>query len=536
MADETADKTPAEAAASSGAEGTAQVAGESTAETNARLIAAYHTFIERQPHDGYELVTVDEDTYELRAEHAVARICFWDEIVEVMVLGAQKYDYPFHLHFQLREDDWEHALDLYGELVDALIAQDHHHTTRVLVVCTSGMTSFMFATKMGTVAGELGLDYEFAAVRLDKVYQEAVSYDLILLAPQAVYLHEKLADALRKPVVDIPARVFGSYNAIAGIDLVQHTIEELEKPKPAEPPATVPGAGDSTEDETADACVLAIVVKQTAGTIEIEWRVYDKGAVVLQELVTKSAPIGGGSRIGAQFITPYDITDIIDTALAHETYGRRIEVIGLAVMGAVDHGVVSLPGTMMDGAAAGSDLSARYGKPVKVVNNVNAAALGWYGQQDEYQTVVFHSQSRGMLLGGQGIVIDGKLHEGLFSQAGELQNFYGTLREDGLSLSDPFRSELWDTDRLTELLAKIFAVDIGVIAPEAICVRSKLACEAEGISQALARYVPVGKQPKIIMVPHFTEYIFLGVRTLAAEKLKQVRWERVQSFNLWQWR
>lgn len=510
---------------------------ESVAKTNARLIAAYHDFIERQPHDECELTALDKDTYALRTEHAEARICFWDEIVEFVVLGTQKYDYPFHLHFQLREDDWGHALELYGELVDALLAQEHHHTTRVLVVCTSGMTSFMFATKMGDVAKGLGLDYEFAAVRLDKVYQEAVSYDLILLAPQAVYLHEKLAIALRKPIVDIPARVFGSYNAIAGIDLVQHTIEELEKPKPAEPPAAAEDAADAGEDGVpGDACVLAIVVKQTAGTIEIEWRVYDKGALVLQELVTKSAPIGGGSRIGAQFITPYDITDIIDTALAHETYGRRIEVIGLAVMGAVDHGVVSLPGTMMDGAAAESDLSARYGKPVKVVNNVNAAALGWYGQQDDYQTIVFHSQSRGMLLGGQGFVIDGKLHEGLFSQAGELQNFYSVLREDGLPLSDPFKTELWDTDQLTELLAKIFAIDIGVIAPEAICVRSKLPCSAEAISRALARYVPVEKQPKIIEIPHFTEYIFLGVRSLAAEKLKTVRWERVQSFDLWQWR
>ena len=214
----------------------------------------------------------------------------------------------------------------------------------------------------------------------------------------------------------------------------------------------------------------------------------------------------------------------------------NIGLIGLAVMGAVDHGVVSLPGTMMDGAAAESDLSARYGKPVKVVNNVNAAALGWYGQQDDYQTIVFHSQSRGMLLGGQGVVIDGKLHEGLFSQAGELQNFYSVLREDGLPLSDPFKTELWDTDQLTELLAKIFAIDIGVIAPEAICVRSKLPCSAEAISRALARYVPVEKQPKIIEIPHFTEYIFLGVRTLAAEKLKAVRWERVQSFDIWQWR
>lgn len=511
--------------------------GESVAETNARLIAAYHDFIERRPHDGYELTALDGDTYALTTEHAEARICFWDEIVEVMVLGTQKYDYPFHLHFQLREDDWDHALGLYGELVDALLAQEHHHTMRVLVVCTSGMTSFMFASKMGDVAKGLGLDYEFAAVRLDKVYQEAASYDLILLAPQATYLHEKLEVALQKPVVDIPARVFGSYNAIAGLDLVQHTIEELEKPKPAELPTPDEGAGDGIKEEASEgACVLAIVVKQTAGTIEIEWRVYDKGALVLQELVTKSAPIGVDSRIGAQFITPYDITDIIDTALAHETYGRRIEVIGLAVMGAVDHGVVSLPGTMMDGAAAESDLSARYGKPVKVVNNVNAAALGWYGQQDDYQTIVFHSQSRGMLLGGQGIVVDGKLHEGLFSQAGELQNFYGTLREDGLLLSDPFKTELWDTGQLTELLAKIFAIDIGVLAPEAICVRSKLPCSAKAISQALARYVPLERQPKIIEIPHFTEYVFLGVRALAAEKLKTVRWERVESFNLWQWR
>ena len=60
-----------------------------------------------------------------------------------------------------------------------------------------------------------------------------------------------------------------------------------------------------------------------------------------------------------------------------------------------------------------------YDVPVVFCNNSNCAVLGWYGSQDTYKDVVLYSQPVGWASGGQGIIVDGRLHEGAHGLAGE---------------------------------------------------------------------------------------------------------------------
>jgi hypothetical protein len=208
--------------------------------------------------------------------------------------------------------------------------------------------------------------------------------------------------------------------------------------------------------------------------------------------------------------------------VATADFATRIEAIAVAVVGSVEGGTVHLANTKIDHVNIEKEITRRYGKPCVVSNNVNSAALGWYSQQDKYQTVVFHSQSYGLAIGGQGIVVNGELHTGLHSFAGELQNFYPAIGMKNLFPAPGYVARLYDPAELVELLAKVFSVDIGILAPEVICLRCRSTPDMEVIRQALDRYVPREDQPELIYIPHFTDYIYIGLYVMAVRKLRNL--------------
>ena len=496
-----------------------------SAETEAERIARFHEFIEGFDQTGYTLERTSDDQYTLTTDAAKATVNFWDDIIELNVINLAKDEEVFALHFQLRDDDWEHGEDLYGEMVAALLAQQARKTVDVLLTCSSAMTTTLFAQKLDKVAKTMGRDYTFTAVAVRNIYRDGANYDVVLLAPQVSFLYENVKAALRGTVViEIPPSIFGSYDAAATIELVK---EELEKARKTREENAVHRI---MRGEDTNACVLSIVVKQSSEMVEIGWRVYEKGVMEREGVVIKHAPMhdpasserqvpAGASQTG---IGLADFTDIIDTVMAMGDYPERLDAIGIAMPGSVDEGVVTLPFTKVDGVNVQAEIEQRYGKPTVVSNNVNAAAFGWYSQQEDYQTVIFHSQSYGLATGGQGIVVNGELVTGLHGLSGELQHFYPALGMKGANGSWEWSNRMYDPFEIVDLLAKVFAIDVGILAPEVICVRSRLTPNMDDIRDALAQYVPKDKQPKLVYIPHFTDYIYIGLFVLALRKIRNL--------------
>jgi predicted NBD/HSP70 family sugar kinase len=116
-----------------------------------------------------------------------------------------------------------------------------------------------------------------------------------------------------------------------------------------------------------------------------------------------------------------DIEDLIATLHVAGHDVRDLDAIGIAIPGVVNREstafeVVGSPGDY----ELGRRIYERYGVRVFVDNNANAAAVGCYVSQDEYDSVSFHTQQTGHLIGCHGIVVDGHLVKGRGNFAGEL--------------------------------------------------------------------------------------------------------------------
>ena len=83
-------------------------------------------------------------------------------------------------------------------MVETLIGLKEEKTLRVLLSCSAGLTTSMFADNLNSVAGMLGLDYHFDAVSYMSIYEEAEKYDVILIAPQIGYMLKRLKESINR--------------------------------------------------------------------------------------------------------------------------------------------------------------------------------------------------------------------------------------------------------------------------------------------------------------------------------------------------
>lgn len=478
----------------------------------------YRAFILTHDHTGYEVSQPEHDRIVLETPYATAEVTIWDdEIVEFAIVNKATGERVYYLHFPL--NDRERAESLYEELVAALLDQENHCAVNILLSCTSGWTTTLFANKLNRVAKTLSLDYTFEAVPVGDLYEQGMAHDVVLLAPQVNYLYDQARNALpEKPIIQIPTNIFATEDAVACIQLVRDALEEHDTLKKQE------------EREEPHSCkpvplrILCILARQTAIRVELVWQLSDDGEVVRKGAVTKR---NGTLKLyrndkrrnpNSSVITPADFTDLIGSVLCTNPEGRQIDAIGIAMIGSVYKGVVSLPNSDFDGLNLEEYVFDRFHIPTVVSNNVNAAALGWYEQQDTYQTIVFHSQSRGIVVGGQGYIIDGHLHEGRHAGAGEIQRFLAELPSPDAQLWH-YDHRVWDPKRIAQMLAQVFAVDIGTIAPEVICVRSRLTPNMDAIRKELLNYVPEEAIPDLVYIPTFSPYVYSGLTKMAQDRL-----------------
>ena len=132
-------------------------------------------------------------------------------------------------------------------------------------------------------------------------------------------------------------------------------------------------------------------------------------------------------------------TPILDTVTAAAAAFIKdekadIQGIGVSATGQVDSRLGAVVGTngkipKYEGAPIKQALEARFGVPVHVLNDANAAALGecFAGAGQGYQDVLMITLGTGV---GGGLVLNGRLYGGSRGLAGELGHF--TLYQDGV--------------------------------------------------------------------------------------------------------
>lgn len=453
----------------------------------------YRNWILRQTNPFYKISVPNDSTIQLAADCGTAEIVFHDmDIIELMIRNKKDDSYSFYLHFQLQER--EHAQSLFHEMQQTLLKLKAKQKLKILLSCTGGLTTNYFAMELNKAAETLKIDYEFNAVAYNLLYESGFAYDVILLAPQIHYLYEKVSSIFRRTLVlKIPAAVFAQYNTGELISFVRDEYEKYRKQGSQEQKNVNP---EKPFDN--DLRILTLAFINHRDMFRIAYRIYDHGKKTLDKEIIKET-----------FVIR-DIEDLLDYITARH---KKIDAISIAVPGVTYHGFLNHPELGFLNHPLGQSLSEKYGKPVILVNDVNAVAQAYRVMHENCDNMVFYFQPLGLAIGGAGVIIDGKLHRGFKHAAGEVGPVASVFIDDA-------DKKIFTPGGALEIVVKNLLVFIMSVAPEKIVVFSTLTPNMDEIRAALAMYVSEEYIPELIHVDGLKEYMLPGAMIHCLEVIK----------------
>ena len=461
--------------------------------------AIFRKWISNQKRDYYYLYPseTDPDAIIIENEYCYSYVTFNPQcIIELCVMNKRTDEMAFYLHFQFKT--LKHAISLFEEMDQCIQKMVNQPICRLLLCCSGGMTRVQqerFADKIKNGIKVLNLNMEVAATSYQKIYNVAQNYDVILLAPQVSYVKLQVEKVFKnKLVLKIPTQIFASYNVGALITFVEESIKNKEKKYDS----TVEPLASMMEIKTKKN-ILAVSINANGENSHISYRLYNN----LQEIVLDSNIIKSNIKL-------HDVLDALDTVVLQN---EMIDVISIALPG------VMVEGNVYSGIIEGGNhqlkelLEKRYEKEIYLINDVNAAVVGYYASQNQYKSIAFLFQPIGRMA-GSGIIVNGQLVRGMDHLAGEVALLPLKLSNDYFTLANTPEGTL-------ELVSKNIMSIIAIVSPEAIVVYSDLILDSQDVSdeikKSLSQY-SLKVYPKIIKVENILEYILLGAMILSAKE------------------
>ena len=455
---------------------------------------------------GFALRREDEDHISIVGNKMHAAVNFYDlgadlpPIVELQATKDGCEDALFFLHFEL--EDLVRAKELFGEMAEVLEDAATDSVTHILLCCTTGLTTTMFANKMNAVAKTLSIAYDFAALPLEEALRTGDDYAAVLLAPQVGHRRNEVDEALGKAVViPVPAKIFGAYDAGAAVRLVMDALQEAEASAERRDETRIARKLDTGKRLLIITAIHGINPKSQRTATRIAWKVYDKAELVMEGKVQKRG---------------FEYRDVIDVVASLSLLGcnmSALDAIGIAVPGSVVSGVASMRSRSIEPFDIKGCIQKRWEIPVTVENNSRAAAVGCYVSQDKYDTLVFHGQRTGMPAGGEGIIVGGHALRGRAAWAGEVTPLAEVLSHS----ADP--GELaWSPEGMCELVASHLVAASCLVAPEAAFVACDLIPDMDMLHDELAKRLPKDAIPDLIAVDDYRRMTELGVAALCLQE------------------
>lgn len=436
----------------------------------------------------------DKDVIIIENELCYSYITFNpQDIIELCVMNKITDDMEFYLHFQFKT--LKHAISLFEEMKSCIKKIVDKPKCRILLCCSGGMTTEFFAEKIREVIQLLALNIEVSAVGYQKLFQEGQNYDVVLLAPQVSYIFLQAEKALKNQIVlKIPPQIFAKYNVGALITFIEDSLAKKEKKQTnyIEPLSSMVKLNSNKN-------ILSVSINSNGDNSHISYRLYNKDQSIALD-----------SKIIKDNIKLQDIIDAIDTVILQND---RIDVIGLAIPGVIVDGYLH-SGIVKDivNKKLGDILKERYQKEIVIINDVNAAAVGYYASQNEYQSLAMLFQPINRMAGA-GIIINGQLIKGFGGLAGEVQLLPLHLSDDFLQLSNTPEGTL-------EVVVKQVLSIISVVSPEEIVIYSDLIFDSKDVEDEIKKCLSrfnFTHFPRFVKIENLSEYILLGTMILSAQ-------------------
>lgn len=445
-------------------------------------------------------IALDSDHMRIDLQTVTAEVNIYeeegfDEIAEYRIVRTMDGESIFFLHVML--DDLERAKELFAEMVDALADEADHQATHVLLCCTSAFTTSLFASKMGDVAIALSLDYDFTALPLSRALQPGGDWAAVLLAPQVSHMRHQLMEAHPNAVVfEIPGKIFGSYDASAALQLVLHALHDSHSDSKR------PDGLRMARKMANDRRVLIITLFVLRDHSRLGYRVYDHGTVTSQGAVRKNK------------LDFRDVEDLIETLPARGISIHDLDGVGIAVPGVAYRGTATLQGIVEGTYDLRGHIEGRFGIKTYVDNNCNAAAVGCYVGQDQYESLVFFRHAFGHEAGGLGTIIDGRLLKGRGNLAGEPRYY-----EHRFDLDMRYEDAFWSEEGMLQLATDVVATSIAITAPEAVYLGVDTVDDMDELHRELAKDLPDEYIPPLYVVDDYIERVYLGELAICLQKL-----------------
>lgn len=421
------------------------------------------------------------------------------EVVEMRITRKKDGAPMFRVRFELTDE--LRAKELFLEMAAVLEEADLRGTTRVLLCCAAGVTTTMYENRLRALAEQLSLHYDFRACPLDDAIARHENYDVVMVAPQMGYRYK---DAIRAfpnaTVIEIPGDIFARFDVRATLDMLIDAMAEGVWPElpPAEVQIVRPI--DSSKD------VMIVSVFNRSHSMVIGYRIFANKGVVLDGMVYK------------QHVDFRDIQDVIATVKLDGWDAHDLDAVGIVLPGVINQMSVSLPTDDIRDYDLGRALEKKYGIEVYVDNNANAAAMGAYMGQTDYDSVAFYIHRIGHAMPGQGLVVDGHLVKGRSNYAGEVAPLMNLFKFSG-----KMNEMIWTYEGMNEVVARFLAATICTAAPDAIFVNCHLTNDMDALHDELAKIIPEQYLPDLFWIDDQRELIYLGELALCIDKLTHPR-------------
>ncbi|MCD7893979.1 MAG: ROK family protein [Erysipelotrichaceae bacterium] len=385
-----------------------------------------------------------------------------------------------------------HAVELFNEMIEVIKKLIDKPQRKVLLSCTSGLTTTYFAQQLNDAANILNLEYSFEATPYADLYDKGRDYDIILLAPQIAYLQPKVQEVLRnKMVLQIPASMYAKYDTGETLSFIQ---EEEKNHEGIDMPEIKPLLLKREIHNQKNLLVISMI--REYHNVKVGYRIYYKNEMIHENEVCKPN------------INLHDIGDIVGTVKA----GYDIDCIGISIPGIVENGKSTSPTDDLNDTDVAGYIEENCGIQTFLFNDTNAAAMGYYATQNEYSSLSLLFQPTPGSLGGIGSIFNGQLIEGHHHIAGESKFLPNCLSDEQVHLSKTPEGSICAA---SEVLRSV----IGILDPELIVVKSDLICNSQDLYKELSKAIPEKYLPEIVIIEDLNSYSLLGTMILCVQEL-----------------
>lgn len=230
---------------------------------------------------------------------------------------------------------------------------------------------------------------------------------------------------------------------------------------------------------------------------------YQNGNIIFNEVVIKPD------------FHAISLSDTIDYVL---TKVGKIDMIGLATPGEVSEDqYIQFPQRGYTHYNFKKVLEEKYGVPVYLMNNVNAAVLGYHASHPEYQNISYISQPFARAFGGQGNIVNGALVMGLNGIAGESKYYLPRLQ-----FSDSIRNLAKTDYGQLEIMVNTIVPIIAILGPEVIVIRNGLVTDMHELRKRLMSFIPENNLPKLVSISSSRDFILEGILNYCISKKQKI--------------